>query len=258
MQTEFNEKLADVKKQLNIILLNSTFADKVNPMAKISTMITFPEDIDIIKSHIRRIFRCDVPDDIANMTPAQLVDLLYTNNPNFDFRARNDLIVFTQKPQPRQVDNTTNTKWSRRTIFAHIITNISHVMGRTVQSSERISDLMFEASMSGDDLFTLNTKLKELEQFFGIKIDQSMKVYNAANAAEVSFIAQGLAPAHDPEAEKQDPLWSALMAAISIKYLKSILSHNLNIHISVRALSNLASYEEYQELINSKLQEKQK
>lgn len=223
MTQKINNSFSNIKTQLNIILLNSTFTDRVNPYAKISEMITFPEDIDIIKSHIKRIFKYTPEQDIANMTPNELVAILYANNPNF--RLKDTDIIFNPqiKPNAQPVPNTNINEWSRRSIFTYIITNLSNTMGRMVQSRERISDLMTEADMSGTDLPKLNFKLKELENFFGIKIDQSMKVYNAANAAELSFIAQGRAPAHEGTNEQRDPLWNVIMTATSMKYLKSVL-----------------------------------
>ncbi|MBQ6736496.1 MAG: hypothetical protein IJQ90_03355 [Alphaproteobacteria bacterium] len=257
MKTEINDALSDIKRQLNIILLNSTFADVIDPAAQISTIITFPEDIDIIKSHIKRVFHYTVSQDIAGMTPAQLTNEIYANNPNFNFRAQNAEVIFTPAIRSKQKTVITNkTEWTRKEIFAYIIANISRTMGRTVQSKERISNLMAEASMSGDDLYALNSKLRELENFFDIKIDQSMKIYNVANAAEVSFIAQGRAPAPAEPDKQKDPLWNAVMTATSITYLKSVLQHNLDVDVSVRTLSNLKSYQEFQELVKSKLKQK--
>lgn len=256
---EINNSLSNIKTQLNIILLNSTFADRVNPHAKISEMITFPEDIDIIKSHIKRVFKYTPEQDIANMTPNELVAILYDNNPNF--RLKDTDIIFNPrtKPTTQPAPNTDTNEWSRRSIFTYIIVNISRTMGRTVQSRERISDLMTEAKMSGTDLQKLNFKLKELENFFGIKIDQSMKIYNIANAAELSFIAQGRAPAHEDTNEQRDPLWNAIMTATSMKYLKSVLQkNNLDVHISTYVLARIKSYEEFKALVQEKQQQRQK
>ena len=258
MKPEFNNTIANIKKQLNVILLNSTFAETVNPCAQISTMITFPEDIDIIKSRIKQAFKYVPEQDITNMTPNELVTDIYAHNPNF--RLRGQEIIFKQhvKTEQNPATDKDNNEWTRRSIFTYIIVNISRAMGRTVQSTERISDLMTEAAMSGDDLYKLNYKLKELENFFGIKIDQSMKIYNAANAAEVSFIAQGRAPAHEEEGAKRDPLWHAIMTATSVKYLKSVLLHDLNVHISTYALLQVKSYEEFKALVQTKQQMRQK
>jgi len=258
MKPETNSVFADIKKQLSIILLNSTFADKVYPYNKISTLITFPEDIDIIKANIKRIFKYVTEQDIGNMTPYELVREIYEHNKDFHLK-RNDA-VFRQKIKPavNNGQNTNDMEWSRKYIFSYILLGISRAMGRTVQSTERISDLMTEAAMSGNDLQKLIYKLQELENFFDIKIDQSMKVYNAANAAEASFIAQGRAPAPNTQDESMDPLWDAVMMATSIKYLKSVLQRNFNINVSTYALSHLKSYEELKNLIYEKQQQRQK
>ena len=257
MTTEIDRTYSDIKRQLNIILLNSTFADRVEPHEKISNMITFPEDIDIIRKNIKRIFKYDVTQDIADMTPYELVQQIHQHDQNF--RMPHSEKVFTQKTQNHSITaKTSYTQWSRREIFGHVIVKISKAMGRSIQATEKISDLIAEAAMSGFDLQKLNYTLKELENFFGIKIDQSMKVYNAANAAEVSFIAQGRAPAHDDPKTQKDPLWDALMTATSMKYLKSVLHHNLNIRVSTHILSNIKSYEEFKALIQSKQNQIQK
>lgn len=256
MKPELNNVFSDIKKQLNIILLNTTFVDRVEPNANISAMITFPEDIDIIKSHIKRIFKHVPEQDIANMTPNELATDIYAHNKDFRFKKNETVFIQQIKTEPNSANN--NTEWSRGTIFTYIITNLSHTMGRTVQSRERISDLMTEAAMSGNDLYQLNYKLKELENFFGIKIDQSMKVYNVGNIAETSFIAQGRAPAHEDTNEQRDPLWNAIMTATSMKYLKSVLQNNLDVHISTYVLSRIKSYEEFKALVQEKQQQRQK
>ena len=249
MTPELNNTFSCIKKQVNLILLNSTFADRVDPYAKISEMITFPEDIDIIKQNIKRIFKYDIDQDVANMTPYELILHLYNHNKNFNLKTNTNVLKQPAPSASNITQKSNNTEWSRKTIFAYILASVSRPMGRTVQSSERISDLMAEAAMSGTDLEKLNLKLKELEKFFGIKIDQSMKLYNVANAAEISFIAQGRAPAHNDINEQKDPLWDVLMMATSMKYLKSILQHNMQISVSTYALSHLKSYEEYVKLI---------
>lgn len=252
MAPEINSTYFDIKRQLNMILLNSTFADRINPYAKISEIITFPEDIDIIKSHIKRIFKCDIPGNIADMTPDELIQQIYSLNK--DFVIKDSDIVFKQKikSETQPVPHTNNTQWSRGAIFTYIFTTLSKTMERNVKVTERISDLMIELQMTGIDSQKLNCTLKELENFFDIKIDQSMKVYNVANAAELSFIAQGRAPAHNNSDEQKDPLWRAIITATSLKYLKSILQHDLNIHVSIFTLSNIKSYEEFKALIQSK------
>ena len=256
MYQEPNNTFSNIKKQLNIILLNSTFADRVDLYTKISNMITFPEDIDIIKSHIKRIFKYEVEQNIAEMTPYELIQKIYQHNKGFTM-PRGE-VVFTQriKNNSKIIADMNDTEWSRKSIFAYFLANLARAMGRTVQSTEKISDLMAEAAMSGSDLENLHSKLRELENFFGIKIDQSMKVYNAANAAEESFVAQGRAPAPKDTKDTEDPFWNAIMAATSIKYLKSILQNNLNVHVSTYVLSRVKSYEEFKVLIQSKQRQK--
>ena len=258
MTTRFNNTLSDIKRQLNLILLDSTFADKVEPYEKISTMITFPEDIDLIKSNVQRVFKFNITQDIADMTPTELLSMIHAARP--DFKLLDTKANFTQPTRTPENRNNTGdtTKWSRDLIFSYIIEHISRAMNRSVQSTERIADLMSEASMSGDDLSELNCALRQLEKFFDIKIDQSMKIYNVGNVAESSFIAQGRAPEPKSKDKTKDPIWSAVMVATPKKYLASILERTFNIHLSLRALESVESYEELKAIIQEKQTRKQK
>lgn len=239
----------NVKKQLNNILLCSTFADTVNSNDKILDIITFPEDINLIKERIKDKFKFNIHNDISNMTVNELCTLIFifvTNSKKHDQ-------IYPQKntePQTTEIKKSNDGKeWNRRMIFGYIIGNIRNAFGRPVQSTEKISDLIREAHDTGIDSTQLTSKLKELEKFFDIKIDLEMRIYNIGNEAEKSFIAQGKAPDSRIEYESMEPLWATIHAALPINYWQSVILNELNVRISPYKLARIKSFPEFEALV---------
>lgn len=240
-----------VVKQVNAILLNSTFADTIDPMAKVSDIITFPEDVDLIKERIRDRFHLDIKQDISKMTVNQLHTMLFLffcNSPKMR-NARS-----TRKPADAdtavQTDIPEERKWTRRTIFGYIIGNIRTAYGRPVQSTEKIGNLIREAYDTGIDPNPLIAKLKELETFFDIKIDYEMRIHNIGSAAEQSFVKKGLAVDTKVLIADMEPLWATIYTALSINFWQSIVQKNLGVRISQYKLSHVKSYDEFVRLVN--------
>ena len=158
------------------------------------------------------------------------------------------------QPSPRKKD----TLWNRKMIFGYILGNIRKVCGRNVQSTERIVNLMIEAQNTGINMNALTAKLQELEEFFGIKIDQSMRIYNIGNAAEKSFIAQGKAVDSRDVQESMEPLWATIQTVLPINYWQSVILNELNVRISTYKLARLKSFNEFEQLVANAKQRKER
>ncbi|MBO4480629.1 MAG: hypothetical protein J5742_03345 [Alphaproteobacteria bacterium] len=257
------ELKAVIKRQVNNILLNSTFAETINPLSRISEIITFPEDIALIKERIRNQFKLNISRNISDMTVTELytVVFIFILNSKNKLNKTSDSTKIPEVPSvPTPVVKKTSGKgkqWNRRMIFSYILGNIKTACGRPVQSTEKISDLIRETQEFGFDSTKLTSKLKELERFFDIKIDIGMRIYNIGNAAEQSFIAQGKAPDSRIENESINPLWATIRAALSMNYWQSVILNDLNVKISTYKLTRIKSFAEFEQLVNE-MREKRK
>lgn len=250
-----------VINQVDKILLDSTFMDKIDANAKISDLTVFgSSDIQLIKAGIARKFKLSINQDITNFSVEKLHNMIFLHVLDSEYLVKQFMGTNKRKNkiqiiQPIQEDKFKNEKtsngtiWNRKTIFNHIIKEIGKVSGRTVQSKEKLGDIVRELQDSGKNDIAFTNKLKELEEFFNIKIDLSMKLYNIGNAAEESFIAQGRAPDSKLEREEMDPYWVLLYDALSFKYVADMINSKFGVNVSTYKLCHTKSYEEYVKLI---------
>ncbi|MBO7656938.1 MAG: hypothetical protein J6S80_04390 [Alphaproteobacteria bacterium] len=255
-----------VINNVNKILLNSTFADKIDTTAKISDLAIFGQsDIALIKERIADMFKIDITQDISDFSIGQLHTMIFIHVCNsesltkkFMDLAHKTASIKVQQPirHKHTSDNSDDKTWNLKLIFAHIIKEITPVYGRSVQSKEKLSELISEAQDAGRDTSALTKKLKELEEFFNIKIDLSMRIYNIARTAEQSFIAQGKAVDSKVERSEMDPYWAPLYDTMSFKYLKDVIYTDFGVRISTYKLCHAKSYEEYVKLIQDAQQRK--
>lgn len=258
-----------IKNQVNSILLYSAFAtDTINPNKKIGEIITFPEDVERIRERIKDKFDVNIHQDLSNMTPLQVYTMIFMVAQNSEpHKAK--ILNFAKKQvqeEPAQESATAPATaqvshgklWNRRSIFSYIIGNLRTAFGRPVQPNERIRDLINEAYNTGTEPTAFLNKLKELEGFFGIKIDQEMRIFNIGDAAEKSLIAQGKAVDSAAEKESMDPLWSTIHTALSINFWRSVISRDLGVQISVYKLSRAHSYQEFEALVAEAQERKEK
>ena len=240
-----------VTQEINEVLLNSAFGrDKICPDDKISEILTFPEDITIIKKSIESRLNIRITSPIANMTAKELYILVSGLFVVSGQKAKVKKVPMPEQPTHSvQSDQDQEPLWNRRIIFGYILGHIRSMFDRNIKSTEKVRDLMSEyASTHGNNLVFCG-KLAELEEFFGIKIDQEMRLYNVGNAAEKSFVAQGKAIDSKISDESKDPLWRCIMTIVSIRYLKSVLENEYKLHLSLEKLSNTKSYAELEDLI---------
>ena len=242
-----------VTQEINEILLNSAFGcDRICSDDKISEILTFPDDINGIKKTIEKRLNIRIASPIANMTAGEL-HILATGL----FTESGQKVKFRKDPMPEQpVHSISRTQqieqeplWNRRIIFGYILKHIRSMFDRNIKSTEKIRDLMLEYRSTHCDTLVFCGKLAELEEFFGIKIDQEMRLYNVCNAAEKSFVAQGKAFDSKVSDESKDPLWRCITTIVSMRYLKSVIENEYQIHLSLDRLSNTASYAELEKLV---------
>lgn len=244
-----------IQQNVNAILLNSTFADTINPQSKISEIITFPKDMDFIKERIKNKFKLSIHQDISNFTVNQLYTMILISVLNSKHQIQLsplDTEPYIKQPRHSKVtqDDQQKTLWSRKAIFGCVLGHIREAYGRNVQSTEKIANLIQEAQNTGKDPTPLLNKLKELEKFFDIKIDQTMRIYNIGNAAEKSFVAQGKAIDPRIKYEAMEPLWATIHTALSINYWQSVILNELNVRISTYKLYRVKSFQEFEQLVN--------
>lgn len=256
-----------IKQHVNTILLHSTFADSINPSARISEIITFPEDIPLIKERIKTRFKLDIHQDISDFTVNQLYTMIFMFVQNSNHNKLGWLSK-PKKPQIKQPQHTNDTKnvpkqnkgllWDRKAIFGYILGNLRTAYGRSVQSTEKISNLIEEAQNTGMNSDALISKLQELEKFFDIKIDQGMRVYNIGNLAEKSLVVQGKAIDPRIRYESMEPLWATIHTALSMNYWQSVILHDLNVRISTYKLNQIKSFPEFERLVANAKQRKER
>ncbi|MBO4746043.1 MAG: hypothetical protein J5613_03165 [Alphaproteobacteria bacterium] len=256
-----------IKNQVNGILLYSAFAaDTINPHKKISEIITFPEDVERIRERIKDKFDIYIHQDLSSMSPMQVYTMIFMVVINSEERKAKILNFAKNQVQEEPVQEIApataqvhhGKMWNRRSIFSYLIGNLRTAFGRPLQPNEKIRDLINEAYSTGTEPTAFMNKLKELESFFGIKIDQEMRIFNIGDAAEKSLIAQGKAVDSAAEKESMDPLWATIHTALSINFWHSIISRDLGLQISVYKLSRTHSYQEFEALIAEAKQKKDK
>lgn len=254
---------------VNIILLNSTFADKIVTSQKLYDLTVFGlSDIELIKEGIAAKFGLNIDQDISNFSIGQLHTMVFLHVRNSDTLTEKfmDLAFRKQKPisvrrvshpQATQSSLNTNPKWDRNYIFSQILKKIKDAyQDRSIQSRDKISDLITRAQNTGMDTTPLEKALKELEQEFDITITYDMKIYNIGNLAEESWIAQGKAVDSRVERAEMDSYWAPLHDALAFKYLKNVLNTDFGVNISTYKLCHAKSYEEYVKLIQDAQQRK--
>ncbi len=256
-----------IKNQVNSILLYSAFSEEtINPYKKISELITFPEDVKRIRERINEKFDFDIHQDLSKLTPAQLYTMIFVVVQNSESRKAK---IFNQAQNQVQEESAQEVapataqvyhgkKWNRRSIFSYILGHLRGVYGRPLQPNEKIRDLINEAYSTGTEPTSFINKLKEMESFFGIKIDQEMRICNIGDAAERSLIAQGKAVNSEVEKEAMNPMWATIHTALSINFWRSIISRELGVQISAYKLSHTRSYEEFEALVTEAQQRKAK
>ncbi len=233
---------AEVKDTLVDILLNSTFADSIDWDAKIRDIITFDTDTNMIKEKINEVFGMSIVYDISNMT----VNELFTNI--YGFICDSGKIKSNAK-RGRGLFLAKGVEWNRRLIFSAILNQFRRTLSRNVNVTESLDDIRYEVSsdIMGVDAHKLERLIKELENFFGIKIDYDMRIYNIANAAEESMIKQGKMKANQvsTDASLEEALWQKLIRVLPANFLASIIKRDFHAQAQGYELAGTKSFEEF-------------
>ena len=245
---------AEIRRELNDILLKLTFADAIDKNATISKVVAFDSDVKIIKSEIQEIFGMYIVYDISNMTVNELFTTIYgfiCDSGRIKSNATNGRGLFQNK----------NVKWNRRLIFSAVMNRFKYALGRTVASTESLDNIKYEISgdIMGGKAHKLNLAISDLEKFFDIKINDDMRIYNIANAAEESMIKNGkIQPKQSsPEATLEHKLWQEFIRVLPVNFLESLMKHDFNVNIPGYQLAGTKNFEEFVEKIRN-AQEKNK
>jgi len=237
---------AEVKHALVDILLNSTFADSIDWNAKIRDIITFDTDINMIKEKINEVFGMSIVYDISNLTVKKLFENVY------GFVCDSGKIKSNAK-RGRGLFLTKGVEWNRRLIFSAILNQFRRTLSRNVNVTESLDDIRYEVSadIMGTGMRKLERAIQELQDFFDIKINYEMRIYNIANAAEESMIKQGKMKANQvsTDASLEEALWQKLIRVLPANFLASIIKRDFHAQAQGYELAGTKSFEEFVEKV---------
>lgn len=245
---------AEIRRELDGILSKLTFADTIARNATISEIVAFDSDVTIIKSEIQEIFGMSIVYDVSNMTVNELFTTIY------GFICDSGRIK-SNATKGRGLFQNENVKWNRRLIFSAVMNRFKYALGRTVSATESLDNIKYEISgdIMGGKARKLNLAITDLEKFFDIKINDDMRIYNIANAAEESMIKNGkIQPKQSsPDTSLEDKLWQEIIRVLPVNFLESLMKRNFNANIPGYKLAGTANFEEFVEKIRT-AQEKNK
>ena len=172
-----------VKAELEDILLKSTFAGSIKSSDKISDIITFQEDLTLIKERIKDSFNVNI-NHLSDHSVNTLLTAIYLFLLNSG-RIKPDV---NSAPVPQKQNS--DTSWISRIIFYAVISRFKQELGRFVAVNESLGNIKFEMSnISGPQKF--DSAINDLESLFDIRIKPNMRIYNILNAAKQSWTNTG-------------------------------------------------------------------
>lgn len=237
---------AEIKRTLTNILLNSTFADLIDWNAQIRDIITFDSDMDMIKDKINDVFGMSIAYNISNMTVNELFTNVYgfiCDSGRIKSNARKGRGLFQSK----------DVEWNRRLIFSAIMNRFKYAIGRTVASTESLDDIKYEIScdIMGGTMRKLDSAIREIEDFFDIKINDAMRIYNIANAAEESMIKSGKIKSDKPNsnASLDEQVWQKVVRVLPANFLESLIKREFGANVAGYKLAGTKSFEEFMQKI---------
>ena len=173
-----------VKNELEDILLKSTFADSINFSDKISDIITFQEDLTLIKERIKDSFNVNI-NHLSDRSVNTLLTTIYLFLLNSG-RIKPD-VNSAPVPQNQNLD----TSWAAHIIFYAVISRFKQELGRFVAVSEPLNKIKFEMSNGDKKSHKFDSVINDLESLFGIQIKPNMRICNILSAAKRSWIKAG-------------------------------------------------------------------
>ena len=172
-----------VKAELEDILLKSTFADSIKSSDKISDIITFQEDLTLIKERIKDSFNVNI-NHLSNLSVNTLLTAIYL------FLLNSGRIKPDVNSAPVPQEQNSDTSWVAQIIFYAVISRFKKELGRFVAVNESLNSIKFEMSnISGPQKF--DSAINDLESLFDIRIKPNMRIYNILNAAKQSWTNTG-------------------------------------------------------------------
>ena len=237
---------AEVKHALVDILLNSTFSDSIDWDAKIRDIITFDTDTNMIKEKINEVFGMPIVYDISNLSVKKLFENIY------GFICDSGKIKSNAK-RGHGLFRAESVEWNRRLIFSAIMNEFRHALGRNVNATESLDDMRYELSsdIMGTGMRKLERAIQELQDFFDIKINYEMRIYNIANAAEESMIKQGKMKAHQPSpnATLDEQVWQKVVRVLPANFLESLIKREFGANVVGYKLAGTKSFEEFMQKV---------